>query len=84
MAALTLTKIERQQVDVMRQELTPWGLSTALVMGGKHLALKVWGRDGSDYRLVIACTPRSDGHTLNQARQKARRLVRLINERAGY
>lgn len=84
MSALSLTKIERLQLEIMRQELTPWGLSSAVVMGGKHLILKVWGPDGGVYRLVLACTPRSDGHTLNFARQNARRLVRTINGRAGY
>ena len=84
MSALTLTKIERLQLDIMRQELTPWALSSAVVRGGKHLILKVWAPDGSVYRLVLACTPRSDGHTLDHARQSARRLVRRINERAGY
>ena len=84
MSSLTLTKVERQQLEIMRQELTPWGLTTALAMGCKHLVLKVWAPDGSAHRLVLSCTPRSDGNTLNYARQNARRLVRLINERAGY
>lgn len=84
MAQMMLTKIERQQLAIMREELTPWGLSSVVARGGKHLILKVWGPDGSAYRLVLACTPRSDGQTLDHARQNARRLVRRINERAGY
>lgn len=81
---MNLTKIERAQIEVMRQEITPWGLGSAVEMGGKHVVMKVWGRDGSQYRLVIACTPRSDGNSLKAARGSARRLVRLINGRAGY
>lgn len=81
---ISLTKIERQQVEVMRQELTPWGLSSAVMMGGKHVKLRVWARDGSVHALTVACTPRSGQHALQHARQNAARLVRLINERAGY
>lgn len=84
MAGLVFTKIERLQLLVMRQELTPWGLASAVAMGGKHKILKVWAPDGSVYRLVLASTPQNDGNTLNYARQNARRLVRTINGRAGY
>lgn len=84
MSGLRLTKIERLQLDVMRQELTPWGLPTALMMGGKHLKLKVWGRDGAAHVLIISCTPRNDGMALDHARQKARRLARELAEREGY
>lgn len=81
---MNLTKIERLQIEVMRQEISPWGLATAVVMGGKHMVMKVWAPDGAQHRLTIACTPRSDGTTLKMARSNARRLVRLINGRAGY
>lgn len=84
MSALHLTKPQRLQIEVMRQEISPWGLASAVVMGGVHMHLKVWDREGRSHVLVISCTPRDIGHAVNFARQKARRLVRLINERAGY
>lgn len=84
MSGLQLKKIQRQQLEIMRQELTPWGLASAVIMGGKHLILQVWGPDGSAYRLVVPGTPRSDGQSLDHARQNARKLVRRINVRAGY
>lgn len=79
-----LTKVERAQIKAMREEISPWGLATAVIMGGKHVILQVWSRDGHAYRLVVACTPRSAGWSVMMARAKAKRLVRLINTRAGY
>lgn len=81
---LHLTKPQRLQIDVMRQEISPWGLATAIEMGGVHMKLKVWDREGGAHVLVVSCTPRNLGDTLTLCRQRARRLVRLINGRAGY
>lgn len=81
---LSLTKTQKLQIKVARQELTPWGLSSSVEMGGKHPFIRVEARDGSQYRLTVSCTPRSSGHCLEHMRQNARRLVRLINQRAGY
>lgn len=84
MSQLHLTKVQRLQIDVMRQELTPWGLGSAIEMGGQHMRLKVWARDGSVHGLTVLCTPRDAGDAVNTARQRARRLVRSLNARMGY
>lgn len=82
-ATLTLTRIQRLQLAIMREIISPWGLQTALIMGGKHMALKVWSRRGDQYRLTLVCRPRSDGQSLDHARQNAARLIRRINAEEG-
>jgi hypothetical protein len=52
-------------------------------MGGKHLAMIVQGPKGGSYKLAIACTPRNEGDAIDYTRQKAKRLVREMNQRAG-
>ncbi|WP_298161109.1 hypothetical protein [Brevundimonas sp.] len=84
MSALHLTKIQRRQVEVARQEISPWGLASAIEMGGKHLVLKVWSRSGEIHRITIACTPRNGGDALDITRQRSKRLLRQINAREGY
>lgn len=83
MSQMALTRIQRAQLQVMRDILNPWGLQTCLVMGGKHLCLKVWSRRGDQHRLILPCTPRSDGQTLDHARQNATRLIRKFNAEEG-
>ncbi len=84
MSSLQITKRERLQIVAVREVFSPWGLATAVEMGGKHLILKVWARDGVIYRMPIACTPRNEGDAIGYTRQRARRLLRLINAREGY
>lgn len=81
---VALTRVQRLQLQAARDILTPWGLATAVEMGGKHLLLKVWDRAGHLHKVVIACTPRCDEHSINFMRQKTQRLLRLINAREGY
>ncbi|MCO8030111.1 hypothetical protein NI454_09120 [Brevundimonas diminuta] len=82
--ALSLTKVERRQVQIVREELTPWGLTTAVEMGGKHLSVRVFARDGGVHRITLSCTPKCGDSAVNMTRQKVRKLLRLINGRAGY
>jgi len=84
MSGPRLTKVERAQIEAARAVLSPWGLASAVEMGGKHVILRVWARCGAEHRLAIMCTPRNPDDAVDFARQKAVRLMRLINERAGY
>lgn len=84
MSRLHLTKIEKLQVKVIQDVFTPWGLGTAVDMGGKHLRIRVFARDGTVHRLTVACTPRCGEHSLTMARKHALRLLRLLNAGAGY
>lgn len=84
MSRLHLTQAERRQVEAMRDVLKPWGLTSELVHDGPHKCLKVTGPRGGVWRLPFASTPRDADAAETNARQKARRLVRAINGRAGY
>jgi len=81
---LSLTKVERRQVQIVREELTPWGLSSVVEMGGKHLSVRVFARDGGEHRLTLSCTPKCGDTAVSMTRRNARALLRLINGRAGY
>lgn len=84
MSTLRLTKTMRRQIDAIREVLAPWGLGSAIIYDGPHLVVKVWDRNGGAHRLSICCTPKSRDAAVNKAASKAKRLVRLLNERAGY
>jgi hypothetical protein len=78
-----LTKVQRLQVEAIEAELKPWGLRSQLVNEGKHMCLKVFGPKGGCWRITFAGTPRDEGSAVNISRQKAKRLIRDINARAG-
>lgn len=81
--SLSITRVQRVQIDAAAEVLRPWGLAYELEMGGKHLLMMVHDPKGGRHKLVIACTPRSEGDAIDFARQKAKRLIRDINMRLG-
>lgn len=81
--AIALTKAEQRQIDVIVEELRPWGLNYEVAKGGKHLAVKIIGPDGGHYRLTVASTPRDADQCVHFARQNARKLLRAMNSKVG-
>lgn len=81
--ALAITKAQRRQIEAAADVLKPWGLTWSAEQGGKHLIMKVGGPKGGEWRLVIACPPRDPDNAIDHTRQKAKRLVHEINDRAG-
>lgn len=79
-----LTKTMRRQIEAIREVVSPWGLGTAVVNEGPHMVVKVFAPDGGAHRISISSTPRCRDAAVHFAVQKARRLLRHINERAGY
>lgn len=84
MSQLRLTRTMRAQIGAIREVLTPWGLSTALVNEGPHMVVKVFARDGGAHRLTISSTPKDRDVAINKARQNAKRLLTHLNARAGF
>lgn len=82
--SLRLTKVMREQIEAIREVLSPWCLGTAIVNEGPHVVVKVFARDGGAHRLTISSTPKVRGTAPNKARMAARRLLRFLNERDGY
>lgn len=80
---LAITKTQQDQIDAVAEVLQPWGLTWTAEMGGKHLMVRVKGPKGGEWKITIACTPRSNGFAIDLARQKARRVVHDINNRLG-
>lgn len=84
LSAYRLTKTMRQQIEAIRDVFSPWGLGTAVVNEGPHMVVKVFAPDGGAHRISISSTPRCRDAAVRFASQKARRLLRHINQRAGY
>lgn len=81
--AVKLTRAERIQVEAAAEVFRPWGLQHTVEMGGKHLTMRIDIPNVGVWRLTIACTPRSADNAVDITRQKAKRLVRDINDRLG-
>lgn len=80
--AIAQTKTVRRQVDAVAEVLRPWGLKWEL-HAGHHPVILVSGPKGGVWRLAIASTPKDADAAEQNARQKARCLVREINARLG-
>lgn len=63
---------EREAVAIIREVLAPWGLETRTQNGGKHLAVVVTMRDGSEHKFAIAGSPKNVGNALDNTRQEVR------------
>lgn len=61
---------EREAVAIIREVLEPWGFETRTHHGGKHLAVVVTLRDGSEHKFAIAGSPQNVDHMLVNTRQE--------------
>lgn len=63
---------EREAVAIIREVLEPWGFETRTQQGGKHLAVVVTLRDGSEHKFAISGSPQNAGNALVNTRQEVR------------
>lgn len=63
---------EREAVAIIREVLAPWGFGIRTQNGGKHLAVVVTTRDGSEHKFAIAGSPQNVDHMLVNTRQEVR------------
>lgn len=61
---------EREAVQLIADTLAHTGLPQRVHQGGKHLAVIVTMRDGSEHKFPISGSPRDSGCQLNQIRQQ--------------